>query len=145
MSDTRGRKVAPREWTGRVLLVALLLMAAAAGIEAGESATYMSRTGALRVSYTSKLQPIAINRIHSWIVHIESADGNAVANATIAIDGGMPQHDHGLATAPEVTRYLGDGDYLVEGLRFHMNGEWEVTLAIDTVETRDTVIIPLTL
>jgi hypothetical protein len=57
----------------------------------------------------------------------------------------MPEHDHGLPTAPAVTRNLGNGDYLVEGLRFHMNGYWELEFTITARGATDTVVIPLTL
>ena len=36
----------------------------------------------------------------------------------------MPEHGHGFPTVPEVTEYLGDGKYLVEGLKFSMPGWW---------------------
>jgi hypothetical protein len=42
-------------------------------------------------------------------------NGEPVENATIAVDGDMPEHGHGLPTCPQVTKYLGNGDYLVEG------------------------------
>jgi hypothetical protein len=42
----------------------------------------------------------------------------------ISVDGDMPEHGHGLPTRPEVTRYLGNGDYLVEGMKFQMPGWW---------------------
>ena len=77
--------------------------------------------------------------------HVEDAAGEPVEDARISVDGGMPQHDHGLPTAPEVTRELGRGDYLVEGLRFHMNGYWEIVVEIRVDGRRDTVTIPLQL
>lgn len=129
-------------------VVALLLFAAGAiGMEqdAVADATWSSRDDEFRVSFTSRLQPIVINRIHSWVLHVETAGGEPVANADISVDGGMPEHDHGLPTAPRVTRYLGSGNYLVEGLRFHMNGYWELEYTITSGDVADTVVIPLTL
>ena len=38
----------------------------------------------------------------------------------------MPQHGHGLPTKPRVTRALGHGDHLVEGMKFNMGGWWVV-------------------
>jgi hypothetical protein len=107
--------------------------------------SWPSRAQEFRVSYTSELQPIVINRIHGWVLHVETAAGAPVEDASIEINGGMPEHDHGLPTAPEVTRNLGDGDYLVEGLRFHMNGYWELEFTIMAGGATDTVVIPLTL
>jgi len=97
------------------------------------------------ISYEPALQPVSINRIHNWVVHVETADGDAVDGATISLVGGMPDHDHGLPTLPQSTRYLGDGDYLVEGVKFHMNGRWEVTMTITVEGGSDTVTFDLQL
>ena len=64
---------------------------------------------------------------------------------TLSIDGGMPEHDHGLPTAPRVVAELGGGDYRIEGLRFHMSGLWEIQISIDSGDHRDVVTIPLEL
>jgi hypothetical protein len=113
--------------------------------QAGSSAVRMSRSGAFKVRYSSELQPPVINRIHNAVLHLATRDGEAVAGARISISGGMPEHDHGLPTQPEVTRYLGDGRYLIEGLRFHMQGAWELLITIDANGKQDTVLIPLQL
>lgn len=111
-----------------------------------EQAPYWtSASGAFRVSYTSTLEPITINQIHRWTLHLETADGMPVANADIQVQGGMPAHDHGLPTSPRVAPAQNAGDYLVEGLRFHMPGYWELTLNIKTGTVSDTVLIPLEL
>ncbi len=57
----------------------------------------------------------------------------------------MPEHDHGLPTRPRVTRELGAGDYLVEGMKFHMHGAWQVTFAISTQEATDSVLFDVEL
>lgn len=106
---------------------------------------WTSKSGYYRVSYTSKLNPIVINRIHSWVLHVETADSKPVVDAEITVDGGMPAHDHGLPTSPRTTQYLGDGNYVIEGLRFHMNGYWEIVITINARGRRDTVVIPLDL
>jgi hypothetical protein len=59
------------------------------------------------------------------------------------VDGGMPQHGHGLPTNPEVTEYLGNGDYLVEGMRFQMTGFWEVRFVINSGENSDSITFNL--
>jgi hypothetical protein len=68
-----------------------------------------------------------------------------VADAQINVNGGMPAHDHGLATSPRVTRYLGEGQYLLEGVRFHMPGEWLMKLDIQYLDQSFTAEIPVTL
>jgi hypothetical protein len=67
----------------------------------------------------------------------------AVPQATITLDGGMPEHGHGLPTRPRVTKNLGNGWYEVSGLRFNMGGWWEVKLTITTPAGTDTVTFNL--
>lgn len=100
--------------------------------------------GKFNVSFTSE-EAIVINQMHSWTLHVETADGQPVENATILVDGGMPQHGHGLPTVPQVTEYLGNGDYLVEGMKFQMGGWWEVRFDITAGDVNDTVTFNLTL
>jgi hypothetical protein len=76
-------------------------------------------------------QPAVINQLHTWKVKVASPAGAPVTGARIKIDGGMPQHGHGLPTRPQVTRELPDGGYLIEGMKFSMTGWWEIKLAID--------------
>ena len=83
--------------------------------------------------------PPAINQIHSWQVKLSTPDGAPVAHARITVDGGMPQHGHGLPTRPQVTRELADGTYLLEGMKFSMTGWWEIKLAIQTADAADKV------
>ena len=66
-------------------------------------------------------------------------------NATILVDGGMPEHQHGLPTRPEVTEYLGDGDYRVEGMKFNMTGYWELQVSVEAGGVRDVAIFELVL
>lgn len=75
--------------------------------------------------------PAAINQLHAWQVKLASPKGVPVPNARIKVDGGMPQHGHGLPTRPQVARELPGGGYLIEGMKFSMTGWWEVKLAID--------------
>ncbi|TXC67564.1 FixH family protein [Piscinibacter aquaticus] len=76
-------------------------------------------------------QPAAINQLHAWQVKLSTPAGTPVTAARIRIDGGMPQHGHGLPTKPQVTRELPEGGYLIEGMKFSMTGWWEIKLAID--------------
>jgi hypothetical protein len=77
--------------------------------------------------------------MHKWTLHVETADGELVENATITVDGDMPEHGHGLPTRPRVTEYLGNGDYLVEGVKFQMGGWWVMDFTITTDSLTDAV------
>jgi hypothetical protein len=122
-------------------LVLLLLVAVGAMIvymsyvpdDLDYSTTRLTEQGMYEVSYTAQVTPVPVNQMLTWTLHVETAAGQVVENATITVDGDMPQHGHGLPTRPQVTRYLGNGDYVVEGLKFHMPGWW----VMDFVITKD--------
>jgi YtkA-like len=97
---------------------------------AAYASAHVSDQGAYRVSYRSDTTPIPINRMHTWTLHIETPDGRPVTDATVKATGDMPQHGHGLPTRPQVTRNLGNGDYLVEGMKFQMGGWWVMEFAV---------------
>lgn len=98
-----------------------------------------SDNGLFTVGAVSRLDPVVINETHAWTLHVETADGSAVTDAEITVDGGMPEHDHGFPTAPRVTENLGEGDYLLEGVRFNMAGGWVMTLEISSGGQSDSV------
>lgn len=83
-----------------------------------------------RVAFRSAAAPIPINRIHEWTLHLETADGRPLEGATLKVSGSMPAHRHGMPTEPKVTADLGGGDYRVEGMKFQMRGDWEITVDI---------------
>lgn len=78
-------------------------------------------------------------------VSVTDAAGQPVDGATITVDGGMPEHGHGLPTRPRVTKSLGGGVYEISGVRFNMGGWWELKLAIQTPSGSDTVTFNLTI
>ncbi len=91
------------------------------------------------VALQAPATPPAINQIHSWRITLTTPAGVPVTHAHFAVDGGMPEHGHGLPTQPQVTQELGGGVYLMEGMKFSMSGWWEIKLAIDTANTSDKV------
>lgn len=113
--------------------------------ELDTSTEKLTENGAFKVSFKSELDPIAIGSMHSWVLHVETADGQPVEGASILIGGGMPEHGHGLPTAPQVTQDLGDGDYLIEGMKFQMGGWWEVKFNISAGGTTDNVTFNIVL
>lgn len=130
-----------------VMAVFLCLPASAGTIPAavdGEGACVSSR-GVYLVHYYSELQPIRINTLHAWVLQVTAADGKPLSGAVIEIRGGMPQHDHGLPTRPQVNAGAVGGTYRVEGLRFHMPGEWQVSISISVGTEADSCVISLQL
>lgn len=95
--------------------------------------TQPSHGGKFTISYKSDLEPLTINKLHTWTLHVANSAGEPVDNATVSVDGGMPEHNHGMPTQPIVTP-LGSGDYRAEGMKFQMPGWWTVTVTVtDTV------------
>ncbi|WP_019139848.1 FixH family protein [Noviherbaspirillum massiliense] len=92
-------------------------------------------------------EPVAINRMHAWEIQLRTPSGEPVTGARIAVGGGMPQHGHGFPTQPRVTKELGGGRYLIEGMKFSMPGWWEIKLTVDAAPGMDEItfntIIPL--
>ena len=98
-----------------------------------------SAAGVYRVALVPPAQAPAVNQMHSWKVLLATPDGAPVHGASFVVDGGMPQHGHGLPTQPRVTRELEDGAYALDGMKFSMTGWWEVKLAIQGPQGADKV------
>lgn len=98
----------------------------------------VSEESHFRVSYKAQHDPVPLNQIHPWILHVEDMEGNIVEKAVVTVDGGMPAHNHGLPTEPVATE-LGNGDYLIEGIKFSMTGSWEMWFYIQTETAADKV------
>lgn len=105
----------------------------------------LSQGGRYRVELTTGSVPITTGRMLSWTAKLRSSTGQPVSEARITVDGGMPQHGHGLPTAPRVTQTLGGGAYLIEGIRFNMHGWWTFELDIEAANGADAVTFNLVL
>lgn len=120
------------------LPIALALLFSPVLAWTGEQAEFTVMTeGGNRLHISSDLSPLEINRMHSWLLRLTDAAGAPVANARFAVQGGMPDHDHGLPTRPEVTEEIEPGVYLLRGLRFHMPGRWLIEFDIGLGEEAD--------
>ena len=143
---------------------ALIVIVAAAGCVTGcAHAMMMFGTGAKRPAatefglgprtsvnrlYVATLEPsreLRPRQMQTVRVAIVDEAGRAVEGATLAIDGGMPEHGHGLPTRPRMTRAIGAGTYEVEGVRFNMGGWWEFKVTITSERGHDTVTFNLSL
>lgn len=149
-----------------IILVMSMVFSSAALSQASSSQTWESQTKNFQVEDFSKLSEwpqtisseqgiykltffpvpgkIPMRRLHSWRLHIENTIGMPVSGARIHIDGGMPTHSHGLPSIPKVKVLSGLGNYMIEGMKFSMGGEWQLKLAI-VHQQADRAIIRFTL
>ena len=109
-------------------ILIFILFSSSSFAETNQKSTKLSDNQHFKVSYTSKVEPI-----------------ERIENAEILVQGGMPEHNHGFPTQPKITKYLGDGCYLLEGMKFHMMGYWTITLSITDGEISDDVTFELNL
>ena len=77
-------------------------------------------------------------QFHDWVV--ELPPGFTVAS--VAFDANMPAHGHGLAVQPKLIR-TGEHTFRVEGVRFHMTGEWKLRVRFQDAGGLHTVEFPL--
>lgn len=115
----------------KLLFVFFGLMLYSLSTEAQPGADFeLAHTNGLRIRIYSQLTPVQINQMHSWELEVVNAQGMQIDDAEIIVVGGMPDHDHGLPTNPQVTGMLPNGRYLLEGIRFHMPGRWLMQFSV---------------
>ena len=109
------------------------------------SRTRTSAAGHYRATIRPAHDTIIVGKIDSWTLHVEDAAGRPVDSATISVNGGMPQHRHGLPTNPKVTRAAGNGNHIVEGMKFNMGGWWVVRFRVNAAAGADSLVFNLKL
>ena len=81
------------------------LLTLSTGLSLANDADLTGSSRGISLEIFSQLSPIEINTIHSWEVVLTDEDG-AVSGATLDIVGGMPEHNHGMPTQPQITEEL---------------------------------------
>ena len=109
------------------------------------SRTRSSEGGVYRGTIRPAGDSIPQGKLQSWTLHLETATGASVDSASVSVDGGMPQHGHGLPTKPQVTQHLGNGNHLVEGMKFNMGGWWVVKFHVNSAAGNDSLVFNLSL
>ncbi len=127
----------------KLLLLILLLIAAYTTQAAGSTLPDLagSTSNGLHIEIYSELSPLRINQIHSWRIRILDANNKALSVEVLEVSGGMPEHDHGLPTQPQITKQMENGDYLLEGVRFHMQGKWLLQIDLQNNGSKDQALI----
>lgn len=84
-----------------------------------------------RVSYQPVTDPIPLNAHFRLTVNLQELKTSRAPQSPVLIsaEADMPEHNHGMQVTPEVVP-LGQGQYEVKGLLFHMAGYWELKLSL---------------
>ena len=128
----------------RAFLVGICVLASGAAIGAAlpvaaqaQSSTRL--TGKFVVVEIAGLrQPEQLNRMHGLDLRLRDRGGAPVEHADVSISGSRKYAPNELPTVPVIT-HLGGGAYRLEGLRFHMAGEWTLSLNIRMKETSESL------
>ncbi len=135
----------------RWIVFVLAVFAIAAGVLFAGNGLFLSDDPDLSRSKPSELktyvvavapesEPLRQGELHTWLLTLTTPDGRPVESASIAVDGGMPRHGHGLPTSPRMTKYLGTGRYRIEGVKFNMGGWWELKFAVSAPPGEDRAV-----
>ena len=85
-----------------------------------------------RVRYETEPSPLPLGRLFTVRTTVTDAvTGVPVTGGTVAVNARMPDHGHGMETAPESAP--GDpaaGEYVTRGMKFHMPGSWTLTVDV---------------
>lgn len=135
--------------------VAIVLVVAAAAVHlagmmrpvppADVGAVKVTANGRYRAQLAPNAPLVPIGRLHRWTLRVEHADGTPVTDLAATIDGGMPQHGHGLPTQPRVTGSLPDGQLVIDGMKFSMTGWWQLQVRVSGDAGTDSVAFNLIL
>lgn len=113
-----------------------LLMSAGASMACDGGDTLLAQTSAAPEAVIA-LDPPPMAK--PFAVEIRLCDAAAQA---VRVDATMPAHKHGMNYVPTVSK-LADGGFKAEGLVFHMRGQWEVAVEVDTGETTHRYTYPV--
>tara|TARA_Y100000589_G_C26824085_1_gene495127 strand:+ start:151 stop:531 length:381 start_codon:yes stop_codon:yes gene_type:complete len=83
------------------------------------------------VVYETDPSPIPFNEEFSVLVSVYESDQkmNSITDVTVEVDATMPAHEHGMNQSPTMSGPT-DGLFSAEGLLWHMEGEWELSIYV---------------
>jgi hypothetical protein len=99
---------------------------------------------ALVIEFAAPLSEARLREFWEVEFLLSTPGGGPVEGAGFLVSGGMPAHGHGLPTTPKVTE-IGQGRYVLKGLKFTMPGEWVVVLDVTAQGLSDKIIFPFNL
>lgn len=90
----------------------------------------ITESGDYRVEYRAEPHPIPLNEPFALQVTVRGRFRRLPEHyVELEVDAGMPAHDHGMFTAPQVT-VVAPGRFRVGGMLFHMPGQWRMRFVV---------------
>ena len=94
------------------------------------SATVTLETAATPDSGSATAPKAADGRVMRMLVKIHDKDKKWVSGIqSVSLMALMPQHEHGMLVKPQDSKRLGKDTFAIDGVQFHMQGEWMITIA----------------
>jgi hypothetical protein len=124
-------------------ITAVIVLIAAPWAQSGEPLLLQSEAGWFSLQITGLARRERLNRLHGFDLSLATAGDRPAAGALVTIGGQRRYAPSSLPTAPQVLPGPGAGSYRVEGLRFHMAGEWRLVLDIEFEQIRDRAVVDL--
>lgn len=97
--------------------------------------------GTFKVALAGGRLTLAQNKLQQITVAVTRAGGQPVIDAKMTISGKARDVVRHLPTEPRVTKNLGGGKYLVEGLRFNMAGSWLLEFEVEADADKDKAVL----
>lgn len=103
----------------------------------------LSSSRMVKASYqlegSAEMKQVPLNKIHQWVLTLTKIDNVPIKGISVEVYPDMPEHLHGMSTQPLAREGDKPGEYIIEGMNFHMPGWWVVTLDISKGGMRDLV------
>lgn len=92
-----------------------------------------------------ELSAIPVNQMIELNVEVKALDGKPINGLQLSkFDAQMPAHRHGMVTKPKISA-LPSQQYLIEGVKLHMPGMWQLMFDLKATSEVIQVAIPLNL
>ena len=113
-----------------IVLAASLLLAVGCGGD-DDPAIYEATLASCHLKVTPSPDPIPLNETFALTVAAyDLADRSAMLKGVnFSVFASMPQHGHGMNVQPKQTK-TSDGALDVQGMLFHMPGQWELVVGV---------------
>ncbi|HEV2515688.1 MAG TPA: FixH family protein [Devosia sp.] len=133
-------------WAWAIPIGLLLAAAAAKGImmllpvpaNLDLSTTRVSERGTFTATVVTG--PVVVGEPMSWAFKLKASDGSVIDPSTLSLDGGMPQHGHGLPRAPSQASATNNGTFVFSGIEFSMRGWWVINIHRTTASGADQAV-----